>query len=483
MNLPEPRELSAPVSNKKEAEPTIDWSGIPDIEDCFPPVLMGHIKRFDAILQADVDTIALAHLPVLCVLAGGATVYDTATASTGTPLIVYVGVFFKSGGGKTSTIKAVEEHWISWLEKHYSELQEKNEELEAELRMKLKMMGKSKEEQAIAIDISNQLRELKTQPDVVLDGATAEGLEEAYMADSIPLVIQDNFGKVLRAAEKNEHYGNLLRMLDNIFDSGRFSQKRTKSGGRAKQIRARGLGGYFASTIGDSNLKPKDIKDNIENGFFNKMLITMQDKIEKDLPFDTSLPISESILVETFAKNFREFGLNRNFVLSRNALELYRQFHRDIGEEYKRRYNNDEDLAGMVIRQLKLSKRIACLYEISFKCETSNIANPDDWDSEREEISVDSMRMAINLLQYLKAVHIPKIMQYANSKDGKLSSTDKVHNAIRRLNHKGIPADIRMITQHSRVTQENGLLVCIDDLIKTKAILHNQDRDVYISNT
>ncbi len=461
----------------------INWSSIPDIEDCFPSALMHHIKKLDATLQADIDTIALAHLPVLCVLGGGATIYDTPTASTGTPLIIYVGVFFKSGGGKTSTIKGIEEHWLTWLDKHYSELQEQGEQLEEEIKLKLKMMGKSKEEQAIAQDLTNQLREIKTQPDVVLDGATAEGLEETYLAGSIPLVVQDNFGKILRSAEKNEHYANLLRVLDNIFDSGRFSQKRTRSGGRAKQIQARGLGGYFASTIGDGNLKPKDIRDNIENGFFNKMLITIQDKLEKDLPLNTSLPMSEAIEIEEFAKKFRDFGTSRDFVLSAGALDLYREFHSEIGAEYKRRYNNEEDLAGMIIRQLKLSKRVACLYEISSKCETAVPITFIGEEPERETISVESMGLAINLLQYLRAVHIPKIMQYANSKDGKLSATDKVHNAIRRLNKDGIPADIRTISQGSRVYQKDGLLTFLEDLRKRGAILYDEKSDVYISNT
>jgi len=91
----------------------------------------------------------------------------------------------------------------------------------------------------------------------------------------------------------------------------------------------------------------------------------------------------------------------------------------------------DEDQAGLIIRLLKISKRIACIFEIASQCEEYVGVSMKNKESRiRIPISAQNMQMAINLVNYLQFVHISNIMLYADSPNGKISKSDIVFNLV-----------------------------------------------------
>jgi len=251
----------------------------------------------------------------------------------------------------------------------------------------------------------------------------------------------DNFGKYLSASKSSEGKASMIRMMDNIFDSGQTTTRRLKGNNRrASQLYIKGLGAHFASTLGNSNLKAQALKDNVENGFFNKVLITFQDTIDKPIPLETSLTQLDKDGIERFARAYHTMAGECHFYLSDEAYEVYKDFHHEIDVEYRRRYNNGEDSAGLLIRLLKIAKRIACVFEIASQCQQYSpmelIDDAVDDIRPKEPISAENMSRAIGLIDYLKREHTSKVIFYAQSKDGKLSRGDMVLHKIQMLNDK-----------------------------------------------
>ena len=417
-----------------------------DITQYMPVELSRHILKLDSIVQTGMDTLATANLSVLASLSGGTIVYDRKSDSAGTPVIIYSAALFRSGGGKTVAIGSNRHYFLDWREELLGGIQEENDRRKEEIEIALKSLGSSKQEMDQRSKLESELLELKTQPDVYLEDATAEGFEASIACNSTPLLFIDNFGKYLTGAGKSEHKANMIRMMDNVFDSGTTTTRRLKGEGkRAKQLSIGGFGAHFASTVGDSNLKPKDIKANIQNGFLNKVLITFQDTIDKPIPLRSSLSNEEKGQIEAFSKSYFNMASDHHFYLSDEAYEVYTVFHKHTSDEFIRRYNNDEDLAGLVIRLLKIAKRIACIFEIASQCERYEAIGTTDEDRPKIPISAENMQRAIDFLEYLKREHISKIMLYAQSNNGKLSTSEIVLHAIMRLSDNGKKINRRSI--------------------------------------
>ena len=251
-----------------------------DITQYIPSALARQVLKLDTIVQTGIDTLATVNLSVMASLSAGTVVFDEIDDSSGSVVIVYSAAFFKSGGGKTAGVGVNRAYFLDWKEKEISAIQEEEDKRKEQLQLEIKSLGQSAEDRVNRKELEEELLYLNTQPDVYLEDATAEGFEKSIDCGSNPFLLIDNFGIYLASAKGNENKKNMLRMMDNVFDSGKTTTRRLKGDDkRAKQLSLGGFGATFASTIGDSNLKPKDIKDNIENGFFNKVLITFQDTI------------------------------------------------------------------------------------------------------------------------------------------------------------------------------------------------------------
>ncbi|NLN12984.1 MAG: hypothetical protein GX169_02020 [Arcobacter skirrowii] len=79
------------------------------------------------------------------------------------------------------------------------------------------------------------------------------------------------------------------------------------------------------------------------------------------------------------------------------------------------------------------------------------------------------MLCAIVFLDYVKKEHTFKILDVA-SQNSKKSTSQKVFEAIQRLCEKNRRCTIREITQSSKVTQKDGLLQILDDLVSIEKI-------------
>ncbi len=412
-----------------------------DITNYLPPELFNQLDKIDKIIQTDIDTIVTANLSVLASLSSGTTVFDSLEDESGTVIIIYSAGFFKSGGGKTAAVRANQKYFLDWREKELCKLDKDQNETRAQIEIELKCLGKSSVDNATRQELESKLLDLRPLPDVFLEDATAEGFELSIACGSTPVLYLDNFGIYLASSKKNEHKASFIRMLDNIFDNGRVTTRRLKSDNRrATQLHIKGLGAHFSSTIGDSNLKPKDLKDNIENGFFNKVLITFQDKVSKPIPLKSSLNNIEKNEIEVFSRAYHAMASECDFYLSEEAFEVYKVFHDSISDEYMRRYNNDEDLAGLIIRLLKISKRIACIFEIATGCQKYRLEGSVDVNEgirRKEPISTENMQRAINMLNYLKEEHTSKLLHSTQSDSSKSNPIEIVLNKINSLHGKG----------------------------------------------
>jgi hypothetical protein len=408
-------------------------------------------------------------------------IYDHEDDDSGTPLIIYTAAFFKSGGGKSVGVNVNKKYFIDWLENEFSAIQAENDKRRKKIEIELRTI--SAKENIRKTELEEELLSLTTQPDIYLADATPEGLEASFYCESTPLLFLDNFGKYLVSSAKNDQKAGFLRMLDNIFDNGHTTTRRLKGEGRrATQLSVAGLGAHFASTLGESNLRPKDIRSGIEDGFFNKVLITFQDLVTKPIPLQSSLSLGDKDEIENYAKKFRKMAQTHHFYFSDDAFSVYADFHQKISEEFKHRYNHDEDMAGLIIRLLKISKRIACIFEIASICDFHNLES-----AERTKIpvSAENMERAIRLVQYLKNEHVSKLLFYAESKTGKLTKNDIVLHAIQRLcddrrivNHRSI---IARLSKSQRMSEEE-LKPILGELMSKKRIIQNTDGSYTLSS-
>ena len=409
-----------------------------DIKLCMPQNLAYIVSNIDNIVQAHEDSIATNLLTTLTPLSAKTKFLEHRDNDDGLPIILYTGFFTKSGGGKTGIMRKLQYYLLNWLETIYIEEQKKQNKRQKKIESILKSLGNTKEDREKKAQIQKQLDSLKTLPDLFLEDATPEGLEQSILSNSSPMMYIDNFGQYLSSAGKNESKAGLLRTLDNVFDDGKITTRRLKGEDkRATQLNIFSFGLHLTSTIGASNLKPQDIISNIENGFLNKVIITFQDSMEKDIPLISSLPKEVAEDITKFAKHYYSYARQSLFYLGDDAIKIYNKFHKETSFLYKEKYNNDEDSAGYIIRQLNISKRIATLFEIATQC----IDTPFDVEIEslsiknrkKLEISEINMQLAINFLKYIQKEHLAKIMLYGKSKNGKLNINDIIYLKAKKM--------------------------------------------------
>ncbi len=462
------------LKNEKREEPS-------DITKFLPEELSQHINKLNNIVQTGIDTLVTTNLSVLASLSSGTILFDKKNDSDGTAIIIYSASFFKSGGGKTVSVAVNRKYFLDWLELEFSTIQKKIDSSKKQIEIKLKTLGNSMEDKKTKAILEEELMALVTQPDVYLEDATAEGFAASITCNSSPFLFIDNFGKYILASTKSEHKANMLRMLDNIFDSGRTTTRRLKGEDkRADQLTIKSLGSHFASTLGNSNLKPKDIKSNIENGFFNKVLITFQDIINKPIPIQTALAEKEKHEIEKFARDYHKMAAACDFYLDDEAYTVYKTFHHKTSDEFILRYNNDDDLSGLIIRLLKIAKRIACIFQIADQCKNypyNQIQNCNHNNKHKEPINALNMARAIGLVEYLKEEHISKIMLYAESSDGKLGKFEITLHAIHRLHNDKKTINSRSIIARLSKAQRmptDKLKSILNKLVQDKKIILNE---------
>lgn len=213
---------------------------------------------------------------------------------------MYVASFFRSGGGKTSSVNLLKSAFLGWMDEYFDLKYSKTEKLKEQLEKELEVC-KDKEEKK---DLIKRINALNSGVDVFINNATEAGLVESLKSGSTPLITLDNLGKMIAISKRNEHIGQLLVMIDQIYDAAYCSTNRTLKQGRVKNIKIDGLGLYAASTLGSTGLSSKMIYDELEDGLLNRFMIVFQDEIEKDIPFQKYLKHDELQQFVNFAKKF-----------------------------------------------------------------------------------------------------------------------------------------------------------------------------------
>jgi len=470
-------QLSTSDTESISKVPQIGDKSVPNnIKLCMPQNLSRIVTNIAEIVQAHEDSIATNLLTTLTPLTAKTRLLDYLEDNHGSPIILYTGFFTKSGGGKTGVMRKLQYYLLGWLEALYTEEQKEQDQRQKKLEGILKSLGNSKEDRIKKAQIQEQLASLKPMPDLFLEDSTPEGLEQSISVGSSPMMYIDNFGQYLSSAGKSESKAGLLRTLDNIFDSGKMTTRRLKGEAkRASQLNVSSFGVHLTSTIGESNLKPQDIIHNIENGFLNKVIITFQDSMDKDIPLISSLPKEVSNDIERFSKHYYSYARQSLFYLGNHAIRVYREFHQETSKLYRTKYNDDEDSAGYIIRQLHIAKRIAVLFEIATQCESLPLSEsmnitPLEFEKRNKiEVSATNMQLAINFLKYIQREHLEKIMLYGRSSNGKLSIEDTIYIKAKKIIAEGSQLSPRKFHQKLSKAQRKKV-GSVDDLRK---ILHH----------
>ncbi|MFA6188325.1 MAG: DUF3987 domain-containing protein [Sulfuricurvum sp.] len=379
---------------------------VASLHGILPTNILNIAIEFDQIIHANFDSIVVSLLCLLPPLCAGATVSQTKGA-VGRPIIIYMMLLAPSGVGKTSVASVGRKYMLNWLDDEYKKLEK-----------------------------ASKNDEIRILPDVFLDGASAEGLEASFVAGSSPHAMTDEFGKFANTAKSDSIKASYLRMLMQIFDSGTLVTRKLKDSKRSKLLVVNGMGLFTASTIGQSNLTPADMRNMISDGFINRFLVIFGRY--KRIPLRQELSTAEAENIESFARKFNEFSKKKAFYLGVDAYKIYKNYHDNINEKYYAKYLVQDDTAGMEVRLLTISQRIAMLFHVC-----SNVENDDP---NNVEIGEDAMNRAVKLLEYLDKNHFDQILLYASSKDGRPTMEDRVKRELEKKSNLSVRDLVRNLS-------------------------------------
>lgn len=363
-----------------------------ELKNILPANLLAIVNCFDEISHAHFDSIAVSTLCLLPCLCPGAKVSQE-KGMNGRSIILYMLLLASSGVGKTSVAMIGRKYLLNWLDHDYRQM-----------------------------DIDNHEDQLNINPDVFLDGASAEGLESSFLSGSSPHLVIDEFGKYASASRNDLLKQNFLRLLMQIFDSGTLVTRKLKDTKNTKLIVIKGMGLFAASTIGKSNLTPQDMRNMISDGLLNRFLVIFGRY--KRIPIRQELTLKQAENVQDFAQKFYQFAKEKYFYLGQEAYDVYVGFHNSINDTYYEKYKAEDDTAGLDIRLLTVSQRIAMLFQV---CK-----NVEDNHTDQVEIEAISMHRAIQLLNYLHRHHFDQILLYANSKDGRPTVEERINQQLQK---------------------------------------------------
>lgn len=410
-------------SEKCSEERTEEFYQKKDLKNILPSNFLGVVNNFDAISHAYFDSIVVSILCLLPCLCSGATVSQEKGVQ-GRAIILYMLLLAPSGVGKTSIAMIGRRYLLNFLNQEDSPIDENSNE--------------------------NQSINLK---DLFVDGASAEGLESSFLSGSSPHLVIDEFGKYASASRNDMLKQNFLRLLMQIFDSGTLVTRKLKDTKNTKQIVIKGMGLFAASTTGKSNLTPQDMRNMISDGFLNRFLVVFGQY--KRIPYQQELTHKQAETVENFARKFYLFANDKHFYLGVQALEVYKKFHDTVNDTYYEKYEAQNDTAGFDIRLLTVIQRIAMLFQV---CK-----NVEDNRPNQVEIEADSIQRAVDFLDYMYENHFDKILLYANSKDGRPTTEDRVKSQI----EKRIRLKIRNLTGYLSPLKTVHITTAVEQLIKT----------------
>lgn len=401
-----------------------------NIESYLPEVLKKIVNITDSIVQVDKDTIVVALLTVLASLSYATTYALNQYEREEDSIIIYAACFQPTGIGKSSVISFLRKHLLLWQEadKAIEKIAQK------EQIAILKQVLDSCKEKDKQLAIKQQISKLESNHflDFFLDDATSEGLEDSLKINSSPHIFLDEFGKYLKSSEKDEHKKSYLTALQKIFDNGFFATKKLRNT-ETSIVHVKNLGVFFASTINDSNLTNKQIVDLIADGFLNRALCTFyMGDVPKPLKIQRGIDLNTKEYFEKFARSYHEYAKHKHFYFSKDAILAYTDFLHDINQIRTAQILNNDDRAGLTVRLLKITTRIAVIFHIAIHCIHNTFL---------EEIDAETMVKAIGIVEYLRINHCNYILDIARTSKGRLTLEEKCYLNIQKYNKKygGMP--------------------------------------------
>ena len=110
-----------------------------------PSNLVELIKIADKKTFVSTDVLAITSLAVLAPLCSGIRFFREEDDIDGDRIIMYVASFFRSGGGKTSSVNLLKSAFLGWMDEYFDLKYSKTEKLKEQLEKELEVC-KDKEE-------------------------------------------------------------------------------------------------------------------------------------------------------------------------------------------------------------------------------------------------------------------------------------------------------------------------------------------------
>jgi|GEM_PF-4505003 len=370
----------------------------------------------DRTLLSDRSTIVIALLSILASLSGGVKYRLRQESEEEDIIVIYAASFQPTGMGKSST--------ISFFRKH------------------------------MLLPISTKNLEIE----MMIDDASAEGLEESLLEGNAPHVFLDEFGKYLQSSKRDPGKKTYIAALQSIFDAGFFVTKRRREIS-ATPVSVSALGAYFASTVGESNLQPKAISELVSDGFLGRVLFTFYNgESPKPMQLERGVSREELSFISEFAKKYHSIPRDHYFYFSDDAIELYAHYLEKVNKERTYQILNLDDKAGLTTRLPKITTRVATIFHICKLVYT---------DSYSQIITKESVQYAIDFMEHLRKNHLNYVLEIARSKNGRLDSRKITFEAAQKyeLRHgDGIPYKNLLGNTHMKAKElKESLILLIEE--------------------
>lgn len=351
--------------------------------------------------QAHPDNLILGLLSFIVPLAGGARICLSSADKTGETVRPYFLIIGPSGVGKTVIVTRFVPPLLYDLENEIADENEIQKTRKQEFETELKSLGRSKEEQPRRVNLESKLADIQlSHKTYLVESATSEGLARAFEHGSSPLTILDEFGALLKRAERSDHTRGFVDMLTQIADRGSTKARITK--GDDPPALLKNLSLSILATTTPEDLQKETALSLLRGGHLARYIISYVTEA-RSLPDRDYLTIAE---METFKRWGVAIGAaaqthGGRFELSSDAETYLREYRKTISENFVETVNSGGPDGGTIIRLIRQAKAFSLLLHLA-----------GNETREKEQISKKTMQQACGLVNYYHERHHHRLMDY-----------------------------------------------------------------------
>ncbi len=393
--------------------------------------------------QAHQDNLVLGLLSFIVPLACGARICSSSEDERGETVRIYILVMGPSGVGKTIVITIFVPALLYDLE---SQIADTNKELKVrkqEIETKLKSLGRAKEDQLSRNKLETELTDIQlSHKTYLIEGATAEGLFRALEHGSTPLVVLDEFGALLKRAERSEHTRGFVDMLTQIADRGSAKGRIIKGDDPPALLNNLSLSIFAATTPED--LQRDTALSLLRGGHLARYTISYVTEA-RPLPDRDYLTRDEIEAVKTWGIAIRTAAQKHEgrFELSQGAERYLREYKQTISQQFVEAVNSGEPDGGAIVRLVRQAKSFSLLLHLG-----------GEKTRKDEKISRETMAQACGLTSYYFTSHHQRLMDYLEHGEDQARRMNISERILRYLQKNGGRLKQRQIYKHLHLKKD-----------------------------